>query len=113
MFAHEKFEAYQLSIKFLEISLNLINKLPSGNAHMKDQLKRCATSISLNIAEGTGKKSKADRNKFYFIARGSAMESAAVCDVIVLIEPLLRKEAEDGKEVLESIVRILSKVCMK
>ena len=46
MFTHEKFEAYQLSIKFTELALRLIDELPSGHSALREQL---------NIAEGTGK----------------------------------------------------------
>lgn len=111
MFGHEQFEAYQLAIKFLEISLFLADQLPVGNATIKDQLKRAATSVPLNIAEGTGKQHKADRRRFYMIARGSAMESAAICDVIMLVDPRLKSKAQESKVILKSIVGILTKVC--
>ena len=80
MFTHEKFNAYQLSIEFADIALNLIDELPVGNSSLREQLRRAAFSVPLNIAEGTGKNSQADRRRFYSIARGSAMECAAICD---------------------------------
>ena len=112
MFGHERFKAYQLSIEFLSISLYLIEQLPTGNSGIKDQFKRASTSVPLNIAEGTGKPQKADRRRFYMIARGSAMESAAICDVIKLLDPTLASKAEEAKILLKSIVGILTKVSM-
>lgn len=65
MFTHEKFEAYKLSIEFTEIALQLIDELPPGQSRLCDQLRRAAFSVPLNIAEGTGKNTQADRKRFY------------------------------------------------
>ncbi|MCB0331733.1 MAG: four helix bundle protein, partial [Bdellovibrionales bacterium] len=83
------------------------------NGHIRDQLKRAATSIPLNLAEGSGKMSNKDKLRFYAIARGSAMECAAICDVLVLTEPRLKNSAEAAKERLEQIARILTTICSK
>ena len=56
MFTHEKFEAYQISIGFAEIAIKLIDRLPPGSAVLREQLRRAAFSVPLNIAEGTGTK---------------------------------------------------------
>ena len=87
--------------------------MPKGSAHLKDQLKRAAISIPLNIAEGSGKIGKPDRLRFYSIARGSAMECAAICDVILLIDDRLSGSAEEAKTLLESVTKILTAVCSK
>lgn len=47
-----------------------------------DQLKRAVLSIVLNIAEGTGKSSKADKKNFFTIARGSTYEIVAIIDLL-------------------------------
>ena len=61
MFTHESFRPYQLSIEFMKIAMILLEEIPRGNFHIRDQLKRAATSIPLNIAEGTGKSTRVDR----------------------------------------------------
>ena len=81
-FGHEKFEAYQISVQFLGISHKIAKAIPPGNHHLLDQLKRAALSISLNIAEGSGKMSEAEKRRFYSIARGSTMECAAILDAL-------------------------------
>ncbi len=113
MFGHEKFEAYQISIQFLKVANKLLDKLPRGNAHIKDQLKRAAISIPLNIAEGSGKTEKNERFRFYSIARGSTMECAAVCDVIEIMDNRFQGEVEEAKELLERVAKILTAVCVK
>lgn len=111
MFGHERFKAYELSIEFLSIAIQLLDQLPKGNAQLRDQLKRAATSIPLNIAEGSGKMTNRDKLRFYSIARGSAMECAAICDVIVLFEPRLKQQAKRAKAALEEVTRILTTIC--
>ena len=113
MFGHERFEAYQISIKFLKLALSLADNIPSGYCMVKDQFKRAALSIPLNIAEGSGKSSIADKNRFYGIARGSAMECAAICDVLELIGGSCHKTTGEAKELLKSIVSILTAVCSR
>ena len=71
MFGHERFETYRISIEFLKLALSLSESIAPGYAMVKDQLKRAALSIPLNIAEGSGKASTQDRKKYYVIARGS------------------------------------------
>ena len=113
MFGHERFEAYRLSIQFLQVALELLDQLPQGNAHLKDQLKRAATSVPLNIAEGSGKTEMAERLRYYSIARGSAMECAAICDAISMLHDRFSLKVNHGKALLESVVNILTTVCGK
>lgn len=83
-----------------------------GYSTIKDQLKRAAFSIPLNIAEGSGKSHRADKRKFYGIARGSAMECAAICDVLMLIDERFSLNIKEAKSMLNSIVAILTTVIL-
>ena len=49
MFGHERFEAYQISIKFLKLARYLADSIPTGFSVVKDQFKRAALSIPLNM----------------------------------------------------------------
>ena len=103
-FDHEKLSVYQESIKFVVWSEEILETLPK-NLAVHGQLDRAATSISLNIAEGNGKYTAADRCRFFDIARGSALECAACLDVLVAKKRLV--EAGPGKTILVRIVSML------
>jgi len=79
---HEKLDVYQTAFEFITWTLPLLESLPSS-ASVRSQLDRASTSIPLNIAEGNGKFTPADRCRFFDNARGSALESSACLDVIV------------------------------
>jgi four helix bundle protein len=73
-------EVYQLAVRFLPVAAGLADVLPSRYSSLADQLRRASVSSSLNIAEGSGNNTAADHRRYYSIARGSAMECAAVVD---------------------------------
>lgn len=50
-------------------------------AFLLDFLRRAASSITLNLAEGYDRKTTADRKHFFTIAFGSLRESVAICDL--------------------------------
>ena len=73
-FDHERLDVYRLALDFLLFANELTSKLPRGRAHFADPLGRAALSVLLNIAEGAGKTSPADKRRFYLTARGSATD---------------------------------------
>ena len=74
-------DVYQAAIDFVVLANDVVERLPRGRGYLADQLQRAATSIPLNIAEGAGEFSAAEKARFYRIARRSATESAAILDV--------------------------------
>lgn len=116
MMSYENLDVYKCSIEFLTISLVLIDRMGRGDAALRDQLRRAALSIPLNIAESSGKVSIGDRARFMAIARGSAMERSAAAggaclDCLRVIHPASADHVFRGKAILERIVSMLSKMC--
>ena len=103
-FDHEKLDVYQESIRFICWVDELLDEIPKTLA-VHNQLDRASTSIPLNIAEGNGKYTDADRCRKIDIARGSALECAACLDVLVAKKQI--KQADSGKEILARIVSML------
>jgi four helix bundle protein len=103
-FDHEKLDVYQDAIGFVSWIDELLEEIPKSLA-VCNQLDRASTSIPLNIAEGNGKYTEADRCRFFDIARGSALECAACLDVLVAKNRI--DSAESGKAILVRIVSML------
>ena len=80
------------------------------HADLADQLRRAAQSVPQNIAEGCGRTTRADKAKYYTIARGSAMESASHLDVMRIDELIDAELYARGIELLERIVAMLTKL---
>ena len=108
---HENLDVYNRSIDFLALALRLIRRMPRGEHDLRDQLKRAAMSVPLNIAEGSGKPSAPDRARFFAIARGSAMECAALVDVCRVAGLGDAGEAAEAKQLLGRTIGMLSRLC--
>jgi four helix bundle protein len=83
MFLFEKLIAYQKSIDLTTQIYVLTRKWPKTETYaLTDQIKRSASSISLNIAEGNSRTNK-DFRHFLTIARGSCYECVASLHIAV------------------------------
>ena len=105
-FSHEKLLVYKRALEFVELVDEII-LTQNGKSDAFDQLDRSSTSIPLNIAEGTGKYTGKDKCRFYDIARGSAVESAACLDVLLRKNKITIEENKKGKEILFDVVSML------
>ena len=106
VFDHEKLTVYQRALTFIVWAETIVESQPK-TLSVRDQLDRASTSIPLNIAEGNGKFTSADRCKFFDTARGSALECAACLDVFVAKRRLQPEEIAEGKAWLLEIVSML------
>ena len=61
-----------------------------------------------NIAGGNGKRADADRGRYFEIARGSALECAAIQDVLVVGKALDETESQRRKMELDLMAAMLS-----
>ena len=103
VFDHERLDVYRLSIEYVAFSYR-IAKTPGGmNRPARDQLLRVAQWIPLNIAEGNGKQSLKDKNRFIEIARGSALECAWIHDVLAVCDAIDVESNRRGKSDLKRI----------
>lgn len=81
MFDFQKLEVYQKT-KSLNKEILMFLKPKEVDPYIKDQLKRASLSININIAEGSGRFSKADKKHFYTIARGSVYECVSLLEIL-------------------------------
>jgi four helix bundle protein len=109
MFGFQRLDVYRCSIQFLGHASGLAERVPRGHAALADQLRRAALSVPLNIAEGTGKGDR-DAARFYTIARGSALECAAILDVFEALDLVVAADIQQPRELLERVVSMLTKL---
>jgi four helix bundle protein len=109
-FGHEQLGVYQVSIRYVAWAYQLAKRLSGIDRHARDQLLRASQSIPLNIAEGNGRGSNADRRRFFEIARGSTLECAAIQDCLQACAALTAAENAQGKTMLMRIVSMLTKL---
>jgi len=82
MFDFEKLTVYQKAKQARKQLFSCIKDKHGIDKFLSDQIRRSALSIILNIAEGTGKSSKADKKNYFTVARGSTYETAAIIDTL-------------------------------
>lgn len=79
----ERLETYQLALEYLDLSYGLAEKLPrSEEFNLRSQLVRAATSIVLNIAEGSTGQTDLEQARFLGMALRSLIETIACRRII-------------------------------
>jgi four helix bundle protein len=107
-FSHEKLDVYRVAIEYTQWAFSIGKKMAGMHRHARDQLIRASQSIPLNIAEGNGKATENDRRHFFEIARGSALECAAIQDVLEVCGAIEAEENRKGKDLLDRIAAMLT-----
>ena len=108
MLSHESLDVYQLSLKF---HLGVMTLLPQrGSPMLRDQLERASISIILNIAEGAGRRTVADRRRYFVIAQGSTYECAAILDILRLRQIAHPSRCLNARNYAVRIAQMLAKL---
>ena len=103
MFNFHRLDVYRCAITFLSLAAPLAERAPRGFSSLSDQLRRAALSIPLHIAEGSGKFDK-DERRYFGIARGSALECAAIVDAFEALGAAAEAELAKPRDLRERIV---------
>ena len=111
MLSFQKLDVYRCAIEFLAVAAGVSTQAARGNGPLLDQLRRAATSIPLNIAEAAGRTGSADAARCYAIARGSAMECAAILDALRVLQLADPEGHRRGTDLIERSVAMLTKLC--
>jgi four helix bundle protein len=112
-FDHERLDVYRVSIDYVAFSYGLAKTLAGPTRHARDQWLRAAQSIPLNNAEGNGKQSHKDKNRFFVIARDSTLECASIHDVLRVCDAITDDANQLGKSNLKRIVSMLTRLIQR
>lgn len=77
-FKFEQLDVWQLSLEYSDLIYDVAERLPERERfNLQSQIIRAATSISLNIAEGSTGQSDPEQNRFLGLALRSLIETVA------------------------------------
>ncbi len=83
MFDFERLKVWKRSVGLYEKVCEICRRLEKEDGYsLGEQLRRASLSISTNIAEGSGRKNRKEKNYFYTIAHGSAFETASLLMIV-------------------------------
>jgi len=82
-FKFEKLEVWQLALEYVDLIYAIAAQLPRGEEYnLKSQIIRAATSVALNIAEGSTSQSDAEFSRFVGMSIRSLIETVACLHLI-------------------------------
>ena len=83
MLKFEGLEVWRLALEYVDLVYSISNKLPRDEEYnLKSQIRRAATSIALNIAEGSTGQPDAEQARFLGMAIRSLLETVACGQLI-------------------------------
>ncbi len=106
VFSHEKLNVYSRALDFIRWLSKFEERLTQSKSTFVN-LEKAAVAIILNIAEGNGRFTVADRRRFIGYSRTAALHSAAVLDVMSVRFPQTSKDVYFAKSLLVEVVRML------
>jgi four helix bundle protein len=115
MYKFEGLRVYQLALEYIDIVYEVTAKLPrSEDYNLSSQMRRAATSIALNIAEGSTGQSDPEQARFLSMAIRSLLETVACKHIVerrcyLKEHPSLLKELGDSSEILARSLQAMRK----
>ncbi len=110
---HQKLIVYEKALNVLADVMRITKAAEPGWSDLCNQVKRAATSVALNIAEGYAEYSPAEKARFYRMALRSAAECHAGCDVMVRVNVTTADMVVAAQSELNEIVPMLVALCKR
>lgn len=102
---HEKLRVYQRGLDYASWTHSMLGNIEQPAAVL-DHWDRAAESIVENLANGNSRHAAADRNRYFDVAFGSALECAACLDICVCKKLITVDRQVEGKSALQQIVNM-------
>ncbi len=108
IFRFKNWKVYKESKDLFKLLLKISDKLPKDYKYsIGSQVLRSGLSIILNIAEGSGKDSDKELNRYFNISIGSINETLAFTDTLTDLGLITATEFQNVYKLCESISRQL------
>jgi four helix bundle protein len=99
IYKFQSLEVYQMALAYTKSIYSLSIKLPDRERfNLISQIERAATSVVLNIAEGSTGQSNPEQKRFLGLAIRSYLETIACLDLIEQFEYLPTSETESIRD---------------
>jgi four helix bundle protein len=108
VYKFQRLEVYQLALEYLDMIYELSKTFPPEEKYnLTSQLQRAATSIVLNIAEGSTGQTDAEQNRFLGLSLRSFLETIACLDIaqrrMIASEDTLGKIRQHGHRIFTKL----------
>lgn len=108
---HQKLNVYTVARTFVLECYRFSKSLPPDERfNLVQQIRRAALSVHLNIAEGSSRKSEAERKRYYEISRGSVIEIDAALDTCEALEYCKKEHLQNLGDDMQKVFAMLSKL---
>ena len=109
MFSFENLVVYQKARELVKEVYLIQERFPAEERYaLGDQIRRSITSVTSNIAEGSGRESNKDKAHFCVIAFGSLMEAFSQLQIAQDLRYISENEIERLRPQFEEISKMLS-----
>jgi four helix bundle protein len=106
---HKNLEAWKQSLLLIKEIYVLTKTFPKEELFgITSQLRRAAISVASNIAEGSSRKSSAERKRFYEIARSSVVEIDTQLEISLQIGYLEKEGLQNIESSVAHVFALLS-----
>ena len=108
-FSFEGLEVYQTARSLVRDIYRLQQKFPKTETYaLGDQIRRSASSVTSNIAEGSGRSSFKEKTHFIEIAYGSLMEAFSQLQIALDLGYLTEQDIDTIRPSFVSVAKMLS-----
>jgi len=115
-FKFERLKIWKLSLDYIDQVYKAVNQLPDiEKFNLASQMRRAATSIALNIAEGSTGQTDAEQARFLGMAQRSLLETVACIKIIKrnnYIDKSELQKLENSSEILAIKIQAMRKAVL-
>ena len=114
-FDFEKLSVYQKALDFIHKVFGIYKELPKEFTYtVGDNLVRASISIANNLAEGSGKKFKKEKARYYTTSLDSARECISVFNILrrenLIEESAYQRMRTDAKEITSMLCGLINSI---